>query len=607
MVMKQRFFIALASCFALAVLNFSPSYANTSLTPQHGIAMWDDLKYPAHFQHFDYVNPNAPKGGTLKQAGFGTFDNVNPFVLKGVAADSLGLVYDTLLVKSKDEPFSLYGLIAESLETPKDRSWVIFNLRKEARWRDGSPITADDVEFTFNILMQEGHPRYRTYYRDVAGVEVLGPHRVKFTFKQGASRELPLIIGELNILSKSYYAEHEFAKSTLTPPMTSGPYYIEKLEGGRYITFKRDPDYWGKDLPVNVGRYNFDIFHFDYYRDANVAVEALKAGEYDVRLENISKTWATAYDIPSVKEGRLIKTLLPDKNPDGMQGFVLNTRRSKFQDRKVREALQYTYDFEWVNKQIFYDAYTRTGSYFSNSEFASSGLPSKEELAILEPYRDQLPPELFTSAYQNPTTDGSGNNRAQLIKARDLLKEAGWVVKDNQLVHKDTGELFEIEFLVWMPSFKRVIAPMIKSLAKLGIKAHMRVVDSAQFIKRQEEFDFDITTKVFGQSLSPGNEQLNYWHSSYVDVIGSQNAAGVNHPVVDALVEKLINAQNKQDLIHTTRALDRVLLWNFYVVPHWHTNYYRLLYWNKFGLPETMPTYDVGLDSWWYKGMDENQ
>jgi microcin C transport system substrate-binding protein len=567
---------------------------------EHAIAMFDDVKYPASFTHFDYTNPDAPKGGSTVNAAIGTFDSLNPFILKGVPAAGAAMLFDTLLENSKDETFSEYGLIAESLEVPADRSWVIFNLRKEARFHDGSPVTADDVVFSFDTLKKRGHPSYRAYYRDVVKGEKLAADKVKFTFAGGNNRELPLIIGQLPIISKAYYSTHDFEKSTLEPPLGSGPYQVEKVEIGRAVTYKRDPNYWAKDLPVNKGRHNIDHIRYDYYRDITVAVEAFKAGKYDFRQENISKVWANAYKFPAVTDGRVIKEEIKHNIPSGMQAFILNNRRPKFSDRKVREALNYAFDFEWENKNLFYSAYTRTGSYFSNSDFASSGLPSTDELALLTPLKDQIPAEVFTKVFASPSTDGSGSGiRQNLLTAKKLLSEAGWELRNGKLTNSKTNEVMSIEFLLDEPSFERAIGPFIKNLQKLGIDAKIRSIDSAQYQKRIQAFDYDVILETFAQSSSPGNEQINFWHSSKADVMGSRNLIGIKNPAIDMLVEKVINAASKQELIAATRALDRVLLWNYYVIPNWFSQSFRIVYWNKFSRPAITPKYELGLDTWW--------
>jgi microcin C transport system substrate-binding protein len=536
-------------------------------------------------------------------AGIGTFDSLNPFILKGITPLGIGNLFDTLTVNSHDEAFSQYGLIAESMEMPKDRSWIIFTLRKQARFHDGSPITPADVVFSMNILKEKGHPFYRAYYRDVKKVEPLGERRVKFTFSEDTeNRELPLIVGQMQILSKAYWSGREFDKTTLESPLGSGPYRIESFEPGRYISYRRVEDYWAADLPVNVGQNNFDVIRYDYYRDTTVALQALKAGEYDFRVENVAKNWATAYNIPAVREGRLIKAEIPHESPTGMQAFVYNTRRPVFQDSRVREALSYAFDFEWINKNLFNGAYTRTKSFFSNSELASSGnLPSPEERAILEPFRGRIPDAVFNKVYQPPVTNGSGNNRRNLRQAFRLLGQAGWKVnRAGKLVNNKTGIPMTFEILLVSPTFERVVLPFKKNLERLGIDVKVRTVDNTQYENRVKDYDFDMLVWSFGQSLSPGNEQRNFWNSKIADIPGGRNLAGVRDPVVDELIELVISAPDRKSLIYRTRALDRVLLFGHYVIPHWHLRHYRVAYWNKIARPKVSPKYDLGFDTWWF-------
>ncbi len=592
--------VAFAAAVLFAIVGGANAGAAEHVAKAHGIAMYGDLKYGPDFTHFDYADPNAIKGGEVRLHAIGTYDSLNPFILKGVPAASLnGFLFETLTENALDEPFSEYGLIAETIEVPADRSWVTFTLRPEARWHDGTPITADDVIFSFNILRKKGHPFYRAYYKSVAKVEKLGERRVRFDFVAGVNRELPLIMGQLPVLPKAYFENRDFAKTTLDPPMGSGPYRVESVDPGRSITYARVKDYWAANLPVRRGRFNADRIRIDYYRDPTVAMEAFKAHEYDFRAENTSKVWATAYVGPPFDAGLIIKEEIPHSIPTGMQGFFFNTRRDKFADRRVREALGYAFDFEWTNKNLFNGAYTRTRSYFSNSELASSGLPGPDELKLLEPFRDQLPPEVFTKEYRPPKTDGSGNPRRNLRQALRLLRAAGWEVRDGRLVSKANGRPMEIEFLIVSPAFERVIAPFVKNLARLGITARIRLVDTAQYQKRLEQFDFDIIVGSIGESMSPGNEQRNYWTSTAADTPGSRNYAGIRSPVVDALVDKLIAAESRKALVAAARALDRVLLWGYYVIPQWHIRYFRVAYWNKFSRPEITPKYGLGFDTWW--------
>lgn len=564
----------------------------------HGLAMHGAPKYPAGFSHFAYVNPDAPKGGEVRLHAIGTFDTLNHLNLKGVAAVGLGGLYDTLLTSSDDEAFSEYGLLAESVEVAADRSFAVFHLRPEARWHDGAPVTARDVVFSLALLKEKGHPFYRAYYAGVERAEAVGERSVRFSFSGGENRELPLIVGQMPVLPQHYWEEREFDRTTLEPPLGSGPYRIAGVDPGRAIIYARVDDYWGRDLPVNRGRHNFARMRFDYYRDATVALEAFKAGEYDFRQENVARDWATGYDVPAARQGLLVRQEIFHERPTGMQAFVMNTRRPLFSDRRVRQALAYAFDFEWTNANLFYGQYTRTSSYFSNSELAAAGLPGPEELAILEPFRGRVPEEVFTREYRPPATDGSGQIRENLRRALALLSEAGWTVRDKKL-RNDRGEAFSFEILLNAPTWERISLPFAKNLERLGIEARVRTVDAAQYQKRVEDFDFDMVVDVFGQSLSPGNEQRDFWSSTAADEPGSRNTIGVKDPVVDALVDLVIAAPDRESLIHRTRALDRVLLWGHYVIPHWHIRSFRVAYWDKFGRPEVTPRYALAFDAWW--------
>jgi microcin C transport system substrate-binding protein len=579
--------------------------ADTRAVVSHGLSIHGDLKYPPGFKHFDYASPEAAKGGDVRLAAIGTFDNLNPFILKGVPAAGLGQVFETLTVASADEPSSEYGLIAESMEVPSDRSWVIFTLRPEARFHDGSPITADDVVWTFQTLKTKGHPVYRSYYQHIAKAEALAPRKVKFSFAPGENRELPVIAGQIPVLSKAYWSTRDFEKTTLESPLGSGPYRVESVDAGRSIVYRRVKDYWGAKVPVRIGHNNFDSLRYDYYRDGTVALEAFKAGQYDFRQENSAKSWATGYNSPALSQGLLKKEEIPNQVPTGMQGFVFNTRRAVFQDRRVRQALGEAFDFEWSNKNLFYGAYARTKSYFSNSELASSGLPSPEELRILEPFRAQLPPELFLKPYEPPKTDGSGDIRGNLRDALTLLKDAGWVVRGQKLVNAKTGEPMQFEILLDDPQFERITLPFAKNLERLGVTARVRTVDTAQYQNRIDNFDFDMTVVLWGQSLSPGNEQADFWTSERANVPGSRNLAGVRDPVIDKLVALVISAPDRESLVARTRALDRALLWGFYAIPHFHNRTFRVAYWDKFSRPRISPKYALGFDTWWVDAKKE--
>jgi microcin C transport system substrate-binding protein len=598
MVSRRRFLGRIVTAAATLALPGVGNAQKSDAKPAHGLSMYGDLKYGPAFTHFDYANPDAPRGGDVRLAAIGTFDNLNPFILRGVAAAGLGDTFDTLMVGSWDEAFSQYGLIAATIETPPDRSWVAFTLRREARFHDGTPITVDDVIWTLEALKTKGHPFFRSYYRHVARAEKSGDRKVRFTFDAGDNRELPLIVGQMAVLPKAYWAKREFDKTTLEPALGSGPYRIESIDPGRAIVYRRVKDYWAAKLPVNVGRSNFETLRYDYYRDSTVALEAFKAGQYDFRQENVAKSWATAYTGPPFAQGLIRKEEIKHEVPTGMQAFVFNERRPMFADRRVREALAHAFDFEWTNKQLFYGAYTRTTSYFSNSELASRGLPGPDELKLLEPFRGKVPDEVFTREYQPPKTDGSGNIREHLARALKLLNGAGWTVKGQRLVNP-AGEPLQFEILLDQPTWERISGPFAKNLERLGVQARIRTVDAAQFQNRIDGFDFDMIVAVWGQSLSPGNEQRDFWHSSTANLPGSRNLAGIKDPVVDRLIELVIAAPDRPSLVARTRALDRVLLWGHHVIPHWHIQSWRVAYWDRFRRPPKAPKYALGFDTWW--------
>lgn len=569
--------------------------------PQHALTLYGEQpKYPSDFSHFEYVNPHAPKGGTLRQAGFGSFDSLNPFINKGVAADDIGLVYDTLTTNSLDEPFTVYGLLAEKIEKGPNNEWVRFYLRPEAKFHDGEPVEAEDVVFTFETLISKGAPHYRGYYADVEKAVIEGPRRVRFDFKHAGNRELPLILGQLPVLPKHWWADKDFAAGSMEAPLGSGPYRIERAEAGRSVRYARVEDYWGKNLAVNRGFYNFDHVNIDYYRDNTVALQAFKAGHFDYWLETSAKNWATAYDIEAVKDGRILKEEIANHNPQGMQGFIFNIRRERLQDPRVREALALLFDFEWTNRQLFNGAYTRTTSYFDNSELASSGLPSEQELSILEPLRGQIPDQVFEKPFELPQTNADGIIRAQQRRAYELLTAAGWKIENDQMVDAK-GKPVKLEFLLVQADFERVLLPYKRNLASLGIDLELRRVDVSQYINRLRSRDYDMIVSGFGQSSSPGNEQREYWHSSSADNPGSRNYIGLKDPAIDVLVEKLIAADSRDELITRTRALDRVLLAGHYVIPNWHIKTWRVAYWNHLAHPEVTPRYDIGLMTWWNK------
>jgi microcin C transport system substrate-binding protein len=592
-----RVLAALAGVLLMAAAAASPAAAG-GVT---GLALYGTPKYAADAGHLDYADPAAPKGGDLRLAVVGGFDNLNPFILRGQAAAGAAMAFQTLTEGTSDEPFSEYGLLAETIEVAPDRSWVAYTLRPEARFNDGTPVTVEDVIWSFETLRDQGHPQYRLYYANVAKAEQTGPGTVRFTFTGSTNRELPFIMGELPVLPKHFFSkDRPFNATTLTPLVGSGPYEVAAVDAGRSISYRRVKDWWGKDLPFSHGRYNFDTIRYDYYRDADVAFEAFKAGAVDFRVENSAKNWVTGYDIPAVADGRIVREEIKHQDPQGMQGFFFNTRRPLFQDRQVREALAWLFDFEWTRTNLMYGQYQRTTSFFANSELAAGGPPTAAEQAILEPYRGREPDPVFSQAFQPPTTDGSGNIRQNLRTALDLLARAGWTLRDGRLVNQASGQPLNFEILIDQPIMDRIVQPYFRNLSRAGITATVRLVDSAQYQNRLNNFDFDMIIETVPQSLSPGNEQREYWTSAAAGQEGSRNLAGVRDPVVDALVDRLIAAPDRETLVATTRALDRVLLWNWYVIPQWHNERHNVAYWNRFGHPATPAKYGLPFDSTWW-------
>ena len=576
-----------------------PSFLKAEINIAHAIAMHGEPKYPDSFQYVDYANPDAPKGGKIILSSTGSYDSFNPFILKGTAAAGIGNLYETLTTGSSDEAFTEYGLIAETIEWPDDRSWVAFTIREEAVWHDGKKISPEDVIWTFNTLMEKGHPFYKYYYGDVVEVIQENDNKVRFNFKDNTNLELPLIVGQLPVLPKHYWANKNFEETSMDIPIGSGPYKIKSFDAGRTITYELDPDYWGKNIPIKKGTENFGVIQYEYYKDRSIEREAFKSGDIDLFSENTSKDWATSYDTPAVQNGLIKKELIEHQNPQGMQGFAFNTRKEIFEDKRVREALSYAFDFEWTNKNLFYNAYKRTNSFFENSELASSGVPSGGELDLLNDYRELLPQKLFQEEYNPPKTDGSGFMRKELQEATKLLQDAGWELQEGKLINKKSGSKFEFELLLVSPAFERIVLPFKDNLAKLGIDVSVRTIDSAQYQNRLDGFDFDMIVSTFSQSLSPGNEQRNFWGSDAAKTNGSRNIIGISNEVIDSLIEKVISAKDREDLIMTTRALDRVLLWNHYVIPQWHISAYRTLYWDIFDKPSVRPKYSLGTNTWW--------
>ncbi|MDF1577459.1 MAG: extracellular solute-binding protein [Desulfobulbales bacterium] len=570
----------------------------------HGISIDGEVKYPADFKKFGYTSDRAVRGGHLVLHSLGGFDKMNPYTLKGEAPDGLTMfVFESLAVKSLDEPFSEYGLIAEDIALAEDGMSVLFTLNKKAKFADGSPVTAEDVKFSFEILKSDkANPRFQFYYKDIQSAEIIGPNKVRFNFSR-INRELHMIAAELPVLSKKFYTDHPFTEPSLTPPLGSGPYIVEDFKPGKSITYKRNPDYWAKELPVRRNQFNYERITIKYYKDQSVSLEAFKAHEFDFMPINVAKQWARDLQGQKFSEKLIVKEKLAHSNNQGMQGFIMNTRRELFQDRRVRQALVLAFDFEWTNQALFHNQYTRTDSYFSNSPLAARGLPDGLEKEYLLAHKDNLPAEVFTTPLQAPASPDRAALRANLSRAQKLLNEAGWEVKDNILTDRE-GKRFEFEILLYSPFFVRVMEPYTKTLAKLGIRATVRKVDVAMYINRVKGFDFDMMVNVFGQSQSPGNEQLDYWHSSSADRPGSGNLIGLKNEVVDDLVEKIVYADTREELTAACKALDRVLWYGYYVVPNWYIPYHRVTYWNKFAKPATAPLYYAPLDvltTWWVK------
>ncbi len=585
------------------------------VTRSNAIAILGIPALPESFAYFPYVDPDAPKGGSVTLATIGTFDSFNPFILRGTAAfglvnpwvimpggsgsgSSVGHVWESLLTSSADEPATAYGHLAKTIELPADKMWVAFDLRPEAKFSDGTPVTAEDVAWTYNTLLSQGRPSMRIQFADVKDVVVESPTRVVFHFKSNENRELPLIVGGLPVLPKHFFEGRDFTRPLTDTPIGSGPYRVASFELGRSITYQRNPNWWAANLPTGRGTNNFDTVRIEYFRDSTVAMEAFKAGQSDVRSENVSKNWATAYDFPAVRDKQVIKGNFPHHLPTGMQGYAMNTRRAVFADPLVRQAVGLLFDFEWANKNLFYGAYTRTTSYFSHTPLASSGVPEGDELKLLESYRAELAPALFTQPFTLPVTDGSGNMREQLRQALDLLKQAGWQVKERKLVGPQ-GQPLAFTILLDDPSLERIALPYAQNLQKIGIEANVRTVDPAQFQHLTDYFDFDMTMMIYPQGDIPGNELRDYWSCAASKAQGSNNVSGICDPAVDALIEKIITAQDRPTLQTAARALDRVLLWRWYMVPNWDNLVFHVAYWDRFGQPGKAIREGFNFDTWW--------
>lgn len=609
MYFAKKIFITISLLILTAISHAS------ALTTQHGFALHGDLKYPLDFKHFDYVNPEAPKGGTINLMGFGTFDSLNPYTLKGTSPFNTAgqFIYgfselnETLLIgtgsysPSGDEPQSAYGLIAETLTYPDNIKWVEFKIRTNAYFHDGHKIDADDVVYSFKTLIEKGHPRFQQSLFGVASITAKTSNIVRVEFKEANQRANILRIGEMPVLPKHFWEFKKFERSAQTKPLLSGPYEISSFDIGNSFTLKRKPDFWGHKLNVYQGRYNFDEVKVDYYRDQAIAFEAFKAGNFDLFYDYIAKNWASGYDFPALNNGQVQKEEIKHQIPSTTQGFFFNTRKTLFKNVKIRQALSLMFDFEWTNKTLFNQAYTRNQSHFPNSDFAVRGLPSKSELALLEPFRSSLPPALFKEPFTLPKTSGNGNIRKQTKQALKLLEDANWKIADGRLTNTESGKVFEFEILVQQAGIQRLIMPFIKNLERIGITASARLVDATQYKVRMDNFDFDMTTYSLSQGNAPSYEQRDYFHSSNVNIPGSQNYSGIALPVVDALVNKVISAKGRIELINAMRALDRVLLWKHYTIPNWHLDYHRLASWDKFNRPAKQAAYKLGIENWWLK------
>jgi len=603
--------LAVLSCLASLPVRAS----DQPVTRSHGITILGTPALPPDFPHFPYVNPAAPKGGEVSLATVGTFDGFNPFTLRGTAeartiapwvilpggsgsGSTIGHVWEKLLVPSADEVATSYGHLASVIERPADGMWVAFEIRPEARFSDGRPVTAHDVAWTVRTLLTQGRPSYRIQLADVRDVEVQGERRVVFRFKTNENRELPLMVGGLPVLPRHFFEGRDFTRGLTEPPVASGPYRITQFELGRNVVYERRPDWWAATIPTAIGTNNFDRVRFEFYRDSTVALEAFKAGRSDIRSENISKNWATAYDFPAVAQGLVKKLVYTHGLPGGIQGFAMNTRRPQFRHPAAREALAEMFDFEWTNRSLFHDAYARATSYFSNTDLAASGVPTGAELALLEPYRQDLPAALFTQPFRVPVTDGTGNNREQLRRAIDLIRQAGWSIKDRKVVD-EAGKQVSLTVLLPDPSYERPTLPYVRNLERLGFDAKVRTVDRAQYQNLTNDFDFDMVMLIFAQGDIPGTELRDYWSCAARDTKGSTNMPGICEKVVDDLLNQVITAKDRETLTHAARALDRVLLWRHYLVPNWGSREFRIAVWDRFGKPDIPIREGVNFDLWW--------
>lgn len=607
----NRVTCAALSCLLVLLATSLPTRAEVFTAT--AISLYDAPRYPSGFSHFDFVNPDAPKGGKITLPALGTFDTLNPYGLKGIPPmESISpfgitemneplMIGTSWYLESGDEPQSAYCLVCSHIEYPGDYRWVIFQINPLARFHNGDPITAHDVVHSYELLVSDAaNPLYKNIYTSIDKVEALSDARVKFTFRDAGNRSLILRAGELPVMSKQHWQTHSFAESSGVPPLLSGPYRVKDFRLGNYLVLERVKDFWAKDHPAYRGMFNFDEVRFEFFRDRTVAFEALKSGGLDFWIEYMAKNWSTGYDFPAIRSGRVIKQAIPHQIPSGTQAFFINTRREKFSDVRTRKAISLLFDFAWINHNIFADAYKRSETHYPNSPMGAQGVPDAEELRLLEPFRTQLPPELFTTPFHFSRHDGTGNIRADLRQALGLLRQAGWEFRDRKLVNT-AGEPFVLEIMTETPSFQRVLLPFVKNLQKVGIDAQVRIVDGPQLKSRQDSFDFDLTITVLPQTATPGQEQRLYFHSSQVAVKGSKNLSGVSNPVVDALLDKLVAAQSMQELVAAARALDRVLLWHYYTIPQWYLDYHRIAYWNRFERPPRPATLSLGFQTWWIK------
>lgn len=586
-----------AMLFATGAIHTVDVYA-AEVIESTNLVGFGSAKYPSNFTHFDYVNPDAPKGGQVTYAQVGTFDSFNRYASRGVSAAGADAIYDTLFVSSTDEIDSHYPLIAEKVRYADDFTWMEVDINPKARFHDGHPITAEDVAFTFEKFLKEGVAQYKVYYKDVKSVTAKSKQTARIDMVKPNREILFSLVQGMVVLPEHYWKDKNLSEPLSTPPLGSSAYKVASYKSGQSVTYSLVDDYWAKDLPVNIGRHNFETIKYDYYRDETVTLEAFKAGEYDIREENVAKFWATMYQGPNFDQGYILKEEIPHQIPQSMQAFVFNTESPYFQDARVREALTYAMDFEWMNKSLFYNQYKRTRSYFQNTEYEASGLPTADELKVLEPVKDKVPPRVFTEAYQPPVTDGSGRIRSQMRKALGLLKQSGWVLKNKVISNVETGEPFAFELLIYSPTTERLAIPVQRNLKLMGIDMKIRTVDTTQYIKRLRDRDFDMVSHGYGANPYPNPNLLIAWNSNFID--STYNTAGVKDPAIDYLTEKI--AENQQDpdaLLSYGRALDRVLQWNFFVIPQWHISQFRVASWDKFSRPSVRPKYALGKDTWW--------